>query len=199
MKPSDIAAELRIRTGVKAVVLAGLGISLTTNLLLAGALATADRTHREVVVPPVVNKTFWIEDTKASGSYYEQMGLFVLMNAMNVTPLSADYQMRQILKYTAPAYYGTLEKHLTAQAKRLVRDNVSTTVSVTGVTVDEAKQSVKFDAVLNTALADKTVSQTSKRYEVVFSMSQGRIYLNELRELDEKGLPVSAGADDRTQ
>lgn len=199
MKPSDIAVELEMRAGLKKVWLGVLGISVTTNLLLGVALVSADRTHREIVVPPEINKTFWIEDKKASGSYLEQMGLFILMNAMNVTPLSADYQMRQILKYTTPAYYGTLEKYLTAQAKRLVRDNVSTNLSVTGITVDEARQAVRFDAVLNTALADKTVSQQAKRYEVMFSMSQGRIYLNELRELDEKGLPVSAAADDRAQ
>lgn len=192
MKPSDIAAELETRANLKRIWLGALVISVTTNLLLAVGLATADRTHREIVVPPEINKTFWIEDKKASASYLEQMGLFMLMNALNVTPLSADYQMKQILKYTTPAYYGTLEKHLTAQAKRLVRDNVSTTISVTGITVDENRQAVLFDAVLNTALADKRVSQEAKKYEVLFTMNNGRIYLNELRELDEKGMPVSA-------
>lgn len=192
MKPSDIAAELETRANLKRIWLGALVISVTTNLLLAVGLATADRTHREIVVPPEINKTFWIEDQKASASYLEQMGLFMLMNALNVTPLSADYQMKQILKYTTPAYYGTLEKHLTAQAKRLVRDNVSTTISVTGIKVDENRQAVLFDAVLNTALADKRVSQEAKKYEVLFTMNNGRIYLNELRELDEKGMPVSA-------
>lgn len=168
---------------------------MASNVLLGIALVSADRTHRETLVPPEIRKSFWVEDAHVSASYLEQMGLFVLMNAMNVTPHSAEYQMRQILRYTTPSYHGVLEKHLLAQAKRLSRDNVSTAVAVTGVTVDEARQSVRFDTLLRTMLADKTVAETPRRFEVVFGMTQGQIRLHQLRELDEKGQPVSADSD----
>lgn len=199
MTPLEIAEELEAKAGIKKAFLALLAGSTTINLVLAIALVMADRTHREVMVPPEVNRSFWIEDNKASASYLEQMGLFVLRLALDATPLSADYQSKQMLRYASPEYYGVLEKYLTANAQRMQRDNISTMVAVRGVTVDEAKQHVVFDSMLRTVLGDKTVSEVPKKYEVGFSMRQGRIYLNRIRELDERGVPVSATDEERTR
>jgi type IV conjugative transfer system protein TraE len=199
MKPSDISTELEIRVALKKSWQALIAASMLVNILMGIGLVMADRTHRETLVPPEINKTFWIEDKKASGSYIEMMGLFVLRNALDVTTASAEYQMRQILRLTAPNAYGVLEKHLTAQNKRMARDNIATSFAVTGVQIDEAKQSARYTGLLRTMLADKTVAEVMKIYEVVFALSNGRIYLTELRELNEHGQPISASTDDRTQ
>jgi conjugal transfer pilus assembly protein TraE len=199
MKPSDISAELEMRVAFKKSWQAILGASILLNVLLAIGLVMADRTHRETLVPPEIHKTFWIEDKKASGSYIEMMGLFILRNALDVTTASADYQMRQILRYTSPNAYGVLEKYLTAQNKRMARDNIATSFAVTGVAVDEPRQSARYSGILRTMLSDKTVAEVQKTYEVVFALNNGRIYLTELRELNEHGQPISTATDDRTQ
>jgi len=199
MKPSDISTELEMRVAFKKGWQAMLGASVLLNLLLAIGLVMADRTHREILVPPEIHKTFWIEDRKASASYIEMMGLFILRNAMDVTTASAEYQMRQILRYTAPNAYGVLEKYLMAQNKRMARDNIATSFAVTGVAVDEAKQSARYTGILRTMLSDKTVAEVPKTYEVVFALKNGRIHLTELRELNENGQPISTSTDDRTQ
>lgn len=198
MKPAELAREVEVRTGVKSVVWVALLGSIFTNVGLAFLLNTIDRTHRETIVPPEINKSFWVEDKHVSASYLEQMGLYVLMNALNVTPATADYQMQQLLKLASPRAYGPMEASLKRQVDRLRRDKVSTAVGVTGISVDEAKQAVYYDVVLSTMVSDKSVSQVPKKFEISFSMSQGRIRLEVMREIDDKGQPISAAADARS-
>jgi conjugal transfer pilus assembly protein TraE len=194
MNPHLISIELEARAGIsKALQLLLVG-SVGTNLVLAVALILADRTHREVLVPPEITRTFWVEGNKASSSYLEQMGLFILRTAFDISPVSAEYQMRTLLKYVAPASYGAMESHLLEQVKRVQQNNVSTFFSPTGASVDEVKQRVRFNGVLKTLMGDRTVSEVPKLYELAFVMSNGRIYLTEIGELDEQGKPVAAAA-----
>jgi len=194
MNPRLISAELEVRAGISKALQLLLVASIGTNIVLAVGLLLADRTHREVLIPPEVNKTFWVEGSRASGTYLEQMGLFVLRTAFDVSPASAEYQMRTLLKYVSPASYGAMEAHLLEQAKRIQQNNISTFFSPTGITVDEAKQRVRFNGVLKTLMGDRTVSETPKHYELAFSMSNGRIYLASIGELDEQGKPLVADA-----
>lgn len=185
MSPDLIIQELESKAALKRAWLILLVCSFALNILLALNLMLADRTHREVLVPPEISKTFWIEDRKASSSYLEQMGLFVIRNALDVTPAMFEYQSKQILRYTSPAAYGQLEAQLLAQGKRLTRDNISTFFSITGVQVQEETQTVRFTGQLRTMLADKTVSEVPKAYEVAFGMKNGRVYLLGIKDVDQ--------------
>ena len=185
MSPELIIQELESKAALKKAWLILLVCSFALNILLALNLLLADRTHREVLVPPEISKTFWIEDKKASSSYLEQMGLFIIRNALDVTPAMFEYQSKQILRYTSPAAYGQLEAQLLAQGKRLARDNISTFFSITGVQVQEETQTVRFTGQLRTMLADKTVSEVPKAYEVAFGMKSGRVYLRGIKDVDQ--------------
>jgi conjugal transfer pilus assembly protein TraE len=159
-----------------------LAASILGNLVMAVAVITADRTHRETLIPPTISRSFWVEDTKVSNSYLEEMGLFVIRNALDVTPVSADFQHQQILKYANPTAFGTLQKELNANALRMKELNVSTFFSVTAVTPNEAKQQVAFHGILSTMLGDKIINTENKVYLVTFGMSNGKIHVLELRE-----------------
>jgi len=190
MNPLAIAKEFESRTGINVVVQTLLVGSILTNCLLAAGFFTIDRTHRETLVPPTISKTFWVEDDQVSDSYMEQMGLFILRNALDVTPVSAEYQARMILKYAAPSSYGELERDLIMNAKRQQKDGVSTFISVTP---DGKNRQVVFNGVLRTMLGDKVVSDVQKQYAIKFGQSNGRVFVKELREINEKAAPGTDG------
>lgn len=192
MNPLEITKEVESRTGIRVLTQTLLIASVLSNLLLAAGFFTIDRTHRETLVPPNITKTFWVEDDQVSDSYLEQMGLFILRNALDATPVSAEYQAKMILKYAAPASYGELERDLVANAKRMAREGVSTFFSVTGVTPDGMNRQVVFHGVLRTMLGDKTVSDVPKKYAIKFGQSNGRVFVKEMREINEK---TSSDAD----
>ncbi len=182
MNVNELSKEIAARTGIKQLFMALLAASILGNLVMAVAVITADRTHRETLIPPTISRSFWVEDTKVSNSYLEEMGLFVIRNALDVTPVSADFQHKQILKYANPAAFGTLQKELNANALRMKELNVSTFFSVTAVTPNEPKQQVAFHGVLSTMMGDKIINTENKVYLVTFGMSNGKIHVMELRE-----------------
>jgi conjugal transfer pilus assembly protein TraE len=197
MKASDLGKEIAARTGIKVAFQLMLLGSVVTNLLLAVGVLTADRTHRETLVPPMIHQTFWVENDRVSGTYLEEMGLFILTNALDVTPASAEFQARQILKYADPKSYGVLEKDLLANAVRMKEGNVSTFFAVNSRTLDEPNQTIAFTGTLSTILGDKTVSSEPKAYSIKFGMKSAKVVLLELRETSVTaplGVPASVPA-----
>ena len=195
MKANELSKEIAARTSIKVAFQLLLVGSVVTNCLLAVGVLTADRTHRETLVPPVIHQTFWVEDTKVSGTYLQEMGLFIINNALDVTPSSAQFQAELILKYASPKSYGALQKDLFANALRMKEGNVSTFFAVTAYTIDEATQKIAFTGTLSTILGDKTVSAEPKAYSMQFGMENAKVVLMELRETQVAaplGTPASA-------
>lgn len=186
MNIRQLSNDIAFRTGVKGIFQAMLVVSCATNLFLAIALASADRTHRETMVPPEIKKSFWVEDSKVSNEYLEQMGSFLLQLALDNTPVNVEYNAKMLLKYVAPASYGELEKALLINAKHLKDDNASTMFSPRAVTPNEKENSIAFSGVLTTFIGEKRVSEVQKNYLVKLGYSAGRIYVLELRETDAK-------------
>lgn len=178
--------EIAFRTGIKTIFQVFLLGSFVMNLMLSVALVSADRTHRETLVPPEIKKTFWVDDHAVSPDYLEQMGTFLLQLALNNTPPNVEYNAKMLLKYAAPASYGELEKQLLMNAKALKDSNASTLFSPRAVSINEKDNSISYAGVLTTFIGDKRVSETQKNYLVRLRYSAGKIYVIDLRETDAK-------------
>ena len=72
------------------------GLGLAVGVLAAGQILALVvilnllGTVRTVVVPPSIDKTFWVTRDKASNEYLEQMGSFIAWLVLDVTPASID-------------------------------------------------------------------------------------------------------------
>ena len=70
----------------------GLGLAVGTlaagQILALVVILNLLGTVRTVVVPPSLNKTFWVTRDKASNEYLEQMGSFIAWLVLDVTPAS---------------------------------------------------------------------------------------------------------------
>ena len=129
---ADIASARRASA---LLVLLLVGSMLANVTLAAFAMHMAGR-ERVVVVPPSINKTFWVESERVSAEYLEQMAYFLLQLTLNVTPQSIDHQSRVLLQYAAPASYGELRSVLATAAERVKRDGASTVFSAQDLAVD---------------------------------------------------------------
>jgi len=74
---------------------AGQVIALAVILNLLGSVRT-------LVVPPSINKSFWVERDKVSSEYLEQMGSFIAWLVLDVTPASIDWKKDILLGYVEP-------------------------------------------------------------------------------------------------
>ena len=186
MRIGHLSKQIATTTGIGRFVQVMMLVSVLTSFGLMVALVQANRTHRETMVPPMIYKTFWVEDQKVSPEYIEQMGLFLMQLALNNTPVNAEYNAKQLLRYAAPASYGELEASLLGNAQRLKRDNASTFFSPRAVTVDPSSNSVSFNGVQTMFIADRRVSEKPANYTVRLGYDAGRVYVHELRESDPK-------------
>lgn len=91
------------------------GLALTVGLLAAAhvlalvVILNLLGTVRTVVVPPSINKSFWVSRDKASGEYLEQMGAFIAWLVLDVTPASIDWKKDILLGYVEPDQHGELK------------------------------------------------------------------------------------------
>ena len=171
------------RTRRASLLLAGLLVSsMLSTLVLALLLASLAGRERVVVVPPTVQKTFWVEAERASPEYLEQMAYFLAQLVLNVTPQSAEAQSRILLNYAAPSAYGELRTAMAANAERVKRDGSSTVFSPQDLIVDEARQRVGLRGLLTTFISDRRVSEVSKGYAIELQYAGGRIFLKTFRE-----------------
>jgi len=174
----DLGAARRATTILLALLMGSIGANL---VLAAFAFRLANR-ERIVLVPPSVNKTFWVEPQRVSSEYLEQMGYFLMQLTLNVTPQSVDHQSRLLLQYAAPAAYGELRTQLAATAERLKKDSAATVFSAQDLSVDEHHLRVAVRGQLVTFISDRRVSEVVKGYVIEFQYTGGRVFLKAFRE-----------------
>lgn len=155
---------------------AGHVVSLLVILNLAG-------TTRTVVVPPTIEKTFWVSRDKASAEYLEQMASFIAWLVLDVTPSSIDWKKSVLLSYVQPEQYGVLKTRQEVEAERLKRINASTLFMPQQLVASEDKQSVVVRGRLRTLVNGTETANELKAYLIEFGYSGGRMHLTTFKEV----------------
>jgi len=157
-------------------------MSLSLNAITASIAWRLVGHERTIVVPPAINKSFWVDSEKVSAEYLEQMGYFLLQLVLNVTPQSVDYQSKLVIHYAAPASYGDLKTAMAVAAERLKRDGAATVFSARSVSVDDRRLKVSVQGQLTTFISDRRVSEATKSYVVELQYGLGRLTIKSLKE-----------------
>lgn len=177
-----------------------LAASLALNIVIALIAFRLIGLERVILVPPMIQKSFWVESDKVSAEYLEQMGYFLIQLVLNVTPQSVDYQSKLLLQYAAPASYGEIRTAMAVASERLKRDGAATVFSPRTINVDERAMKVAVEGQLTTFISDRRVSEASKSYLIELQYALGRITIKAFKEtnnhdpLDTKNGAAGAAA-----
>ena len=178
-----LMADVEARAGVSKAFQMILGVSLLTNVLMAGGFLAMDTNVRTIMVPPEINKTFWVDGRALGPEYMEQMGAWVISQFATVSPTTIEFQNANLLKYVHPSAHGELAMRFQVGANRLKSENMSKIFSPREIRLSEKGQAVAMIGVQSTWIADKRVpNDQQKGYLVSFAYSNGRTYIKELRE-----------------
>ena len=140
-------------------------------------------TVRTVIVPPSIDKSFWVSRDKASSEYLEQMGSFIAWLVLDVTPSSIDWKKGVLLGYVEPGQYGALKTRQEVEAERLKRINASTLFMPQQLVPSEDAQTVVVRGRLRTLVNGLETGNDLKAYLVEFSFNGARMHLKTFREL----------------
>lgn len=159
------------------------GVLAASQILALVVVLNLLGTVRTVVVPPVLNQTFWVTRDQASHEYLEQMGSFIAWLILDVTPASIDWKKDVLLGYVEPEQYGALKTRQEVEAERLKRINAATVFAPQQLVPSEAAQSVVIRGRLRTLVNGFETSNELKAYLIEFSHAGARMHLKAFKEV----------------
>jgi conjugal transfer pilus assembly protein TraE len=176
---TDLRA-LRRRNQGQALAIGGLTgcmiLALSIIVMLLGSVRT-------VVVPPVLNKTFWVEGGRASSEYLEQMGSFIAWLVLDVTPNSIEWKKEMLLGYVDPAQHGALKSRQEVEAERLKRINAATSFAPQQLVASEEQQSLVVRGRLRTLVNGYETANDLKAYRIDFGHAGARMHVLGFQEV----------------
>jgi conjugal transfer pilus assembly protein TraE len=172
--------DLRRRNRVLAVAVSALSAGQIMALVAILNLLGSTRT---IVVPPSINRSFWVERDRVSSEYLEQMGSFVAWLILDVTPSSVDWKREILLGYVLPDQHGAMKTRQELEATRLKRINASTLFMPQQLVPSEDAQSVTVRGRLRTLVNGQETSNDTKAYLVEFAYVGGRVHLKAFKEV----------------
>jgi conjugal transfer pilus assembly protein TraE len=140
-------------------------------------------TVRTVVVPPSINKTFWVTRDKASSEYLEQMGSFIAWLVLDVTPASIDWKKDILLGYVEPEQYGPLKTRQEVEAERLKRINASHRLRAPAAGAQRGGQTVVVRGRLRTLVNGFETANDLKAYGSSSATPAARMHLKSFKEV----------------
>jgi conjugal transfer pilus assembly protein TraE len=160
-------------------------VLLSLCLLLAlGVIISILGSERTILVPPSIDKTFWVTRDKASGEYLEQMAGYVTWLMLDVSPSTVDWKREQLLKFVPPAQYQSMKTKMDLEADRLRRNNASTFFLIQQFTADEKDQSVLITGRLRRQINGSDVGEPETRsYLAQFAYTGGRVHIQTFKEV----------------
>lgn len=162
------------------------GLFLVMNVILSFSLIV--KKERIVIVPPLLEKSFWTQGGLVSTSYLEELSGWLghLMLDKNTTNMKTHH--KQLLKYIAPEQYQTLLKTLLKDEARYVSDGLSTSFAIQQYETNKDKMEVILKGVLDIKVGSKSISRIKKTYLIKYKYAYGKLYLWKFREVGHEVL-----------
>lgn len=171
-------------TFLRIVVGAMLLVALTESAIIFKTIGT----ERTIVMPPKIEKSFWVSSEGVSKSYLEQMAYFYAGLALSSTKSTGEYQKTMFLQYASPDKKGKLTAEMNARLEFMEKNAASTLFTTDGVNADEKLMRVAVFGTLETYVQDRRISAQKVIYVVEFKNVNGTLFVNEFKETNEKDI-----------
>jgi len=203
MNPQQAQRDLKVLTATvwqQRLTIVGLVLCLGLSLVIMYHLVGRERI---VLMPPTLEKSFWVTKDKVSASYLEQMGSFIAYLTLDVSPSSIEWKKSMLLQYVAPDVYGVLQTRQDLEGDRLKRLNATTQFAVAQLVAHEETRTVLLRGRLATFINGARTSDVEKAYIVAFDYAGNRLHLKRFEDVTDgtpkngpDGTPAGAAARD---
>lgn len=160
-------------------VFAAVAVLLAMSLVICSSFLFLKH-ERVVVVPPVVEREFWVDTNTVSPAYIEQFGYFLAQLLLNKSSQSAPSQRAILLRHTEPAYAGILKQRLVEEEEILKKQSTSYVFYPTETNVSLDDMSLKLVGERLIFVGGKQVSSSIEGYKLRFSYDGSRMILREV-------------------
>ena len=155
-------------------------------IILINALTMRAQVGKDRInfIPPEISKPFWLSAEDASPEYFEQLGQYVGLLPLNITPETAANACNQYLVYILPKDRDKFRKKCDVEVARVKRDNVSQMFAVREVRTDAKHRKVVLVGTTSTFIGGKEVGKDNDAYRIEFAHSGGRFFVVDQKRVD---------------
>jgi conjugal transfer pilus assembly protein TraE len=157
---------------------------LLCGTLFVGSAFLFTKRERVIVVPPVIEKSFWIDESGVSASYLEQQGLFMGQMLFNKNAGSATKQREFVLKNTSNSFLPVLKSKLIEEDERLTKQNTSYVFFMRNFEVYPGSFVVLIEGEKVFYVGGKMISTTREGYRLKFAYEGGRLLLDGIESVE---------------
>lgn len=152
-------------------------------LVLASLCFSLSHRERIILIPPQVERSFWVSSQSVSPEYISEMTLFFSYLRLNATPESIDSQRQLLLRYIDPHYFGTLNDTLVAERDRITTQHISTAFYPVTIQVNAKSFSAVIVGDLISSIGTTQLPPQRVSYRLDYKYEQGRLLVNQFIEV----------------
>lgn len=157
--------------------------SMLMNVFLIFVMFIMMGKERIVIVPPEINKSFWVDASHVSPEYLSEMSLFLTSIRFNLTPSNAEIQRQLLLRYVDPNHYEKIKSELMEEEEQLKKDHISLAFFVSDIKVDANKLVSRISGDLQYSVGDSLLPRQHVNYQVAYSYNAGRLLIKTFDEV----------------
>lgn len=140
--------------------------------------------ERIIIVPPNINRSFWVSASQVSPEYLSEMAYYFVQLRFNMTPSNAASQRDLLLRYVLPRYYGALKTELLSEADRITKEHITTAFYQNNIQVDTRQLLAKITGDLQTSVGDAILPMQRVIYQISFTYDSGRLLIKSFEEVN---------------
>lgn len=156
--------------------------SLVLNFLFIITIMLSIGHEKIILMPPEINRSFWVSSNQVSAEYLSEMGLFFTNLRFNVTPHNVDLQRDIFLRYVHPKEYADIKTALLLEADHITKEHISMAFYPVNIEVDTQKWLVRITGDLAANLGTTTLPTQRITYLITFSYNAGRLLVTSFQE-----------------
>lgn len=147
----------------------------------------AAQTQKVIILPPRVDKEFWVSGNEVSNAYLEQVGLYIADRLLSVSSENVDFSLNTIMPFmtTEPQLIKAIKDKFIEFTRIIKVNNISQIFYP--VKVDIKKDELIIDGTLKKLTGNVLMSETKPKLKLKYTINNGRFVILNI-ELTEQGV-----------
>lgn len=170
-----LEAEKRI------LLIACVSLSLVV-IFFAWSILKLSTTQKTIVLPPKVDKEFWVVAGELSTAYFEQVGFYIADRVMSVSPQSAESSYDTLLPFLSdnPKDIGKIREKLVEQSDFIKKENIYQVFYPLHVSVNNKESYFEVMGTLRKFVGELYIHEVQSSIKVYYSVVSGKLKINNL-------------------
>lgn len=170
-----------LETEKRILLMACVSLSLVV-IFLGWSVMKLSATHKTIVLPPKVDKEFWMISGELSSAYFEQVGFYIADRVMSVSPQSAETSYDTLLPFLSddPKELSVIRAKLVEQADFIKKENIYQVFYPLNVAINNKDGNFIVTGTLRKFVGELYIHEVKSTLTVYYSVSSGRLKINNL-------------------